>query len=185
MAHTPGDAAQPWQPDSFVERIGAALVAPRRALAAAEAQRALRKTATDLALLIILGFVAVKARHLFAMGWLGISDSLTIALSSFVNTLSRSLATDLAFLLIASIALTVLAGSQRSLAREFDLACVALVPFVTVELSMSLVMWLVPTLSPVIMANVAGLLGYGWAGVVLFLAWRTARARQPRAESET
>jgi hypothetical protein len=118
------------------------------------------------------------------MGWLGLSDGLPIALSSFINTLSRSLATDLTFLLIASLALTLVAGRQRSLAREFDLACVALVPFVTVELAMALIMWLVPSLSPTVMANVAGLLGYGWAGVVLFLAWRTARARPPRAEDE-
>ncbi len=107
-----------------------------------------------------------------------------IALGNLLNAISRAVATDLTFLFVAAIALTLAIGRRRSLARDFDLACVALVPFVIVELVTGLAVWLAPGLARDPAGMIAGVVAYGWAGAILVLAWRRARRRPPPESAE-
>ncbi|WP_428264246.1 redoxin domain-containing protein [Haliangium sp.] len=167
-----------WRPSGLCERIGAALVAPRRALAAAEQDADERsRTGSDVVLLIVLGFVAVYTRAVVTATWLTLEESLTSGLSVLASTLARAAALDLAFVFAAGLGLTVLAGRRRSFARDLDLAFVAYVPIAFVQLADKLVgHWLLPTLAAPI-GQVATALAYAWAGLVLLRAWQVTRAR--------
>lgn len=180
-----------WLPYRLVERIGAALVAPRRALDAAEAAanadagQAAGKTGSDAALLIGLSAVAASTREVVAALWLLAAGSVTEGLGLLVNILAQAAAMDLAFLFVAGLVITILAGRKRSFGRDLDLAFVAYVPIAFVrlaaELGLALTGW---PLTAAIQQAVSGL-AYGWAGAVLILAWRAARARAlPASRSE-
>lgn len=178
-----------WLPGSLVERIGAALVAPRRALAAADAASGdaqgggAARTGSDVALLIALSVVAASTREVLAALWLVFAGSVTDGIGVLMSILSRAAAMDLVFLLVAGVAITLLAGRGRALGRDLDLAFVAYVPIAFVrlaaELGLALTGWPV---TGVVQRSVA-LLAYGWAGAILLLACTTARARAGAAAS--
>lgn len=174
-----------WLPQRLVERIGAALVAPARALAATEAAanagRGVAKSGSDATLLIALVAVAASTREVVAALWLIVASSVMDGLGLLVGILARAAATDLAFVFVAGLALTVLAGRKRSFGRDLDLAFVAYVPIALVRLAAELGLALTGgRLTPLVEQGVA-VVAYGWAGVVLVLAWRAARARMLNA----
>lgn len=172
-----------WLPSRLVERLGAALVAPPRALAAAEASadadagRAAAKTGSDATLLIALGVVAASTREVVAALWLLAAGSVMDGLGLLVGILAQAAAMDLAFLFVAGLVITIAAGRKRSFGRDLDLAFVAYVPIAFVrlaaELGLALTGW---PLTPAAKQAVA-VLAYGWAGIVLVLGWRAARTR--------
>lgn len=177
----------------FIERIGAALVAPRRALAAADTPAAAGKTGGDVAWLIALAFLATHTREVVLSVWLAGIEGILVGLSTLAGSLSRAVTMDLAFLFAAGIGLTVLAGRKRAVSRDLDLACVAFVPIAAVDVAATLLLRLlqmgpgahgVAGHLPAIDTAVS-VLAYGWALVVLGLAWQTARARTDDAPPET
>jgi hypothetical protein len=170
-----------WVPAGFVERIGAALVAPVRALRAADSPENPGRAGTDAALLIAIAFVTMHAPELVAAGWMGYVEGAGVGLSAVVNALSAAVAADLVLLFIAAVVLTLAAGRQRSLGRDFDLACVAILPFVTVELVAGLVLAASGVDLAGFAASAIAAVAYGWTAAVLLLAWRQARARSPAA----
>jgi peroxiredoxin len=182
---------RPWLPVRLVERIGAALVAPQRALAAAEAAasadagRAVAKTGSDATLLIALSVVAASTREVLAALWLLAAGSVMDGLGLMVGILAQAASMDLAFLFVAGLVLTILAGRTRSFGRDLDLAFVAYVPIALVrlgaELGLALTGW---SLTPLARQAVGGL-AYGWAAIVLVLGWRVARARAQVASADT
>jgi peroxiredoxin len=184
-------AGRIWLPYRLIERIGAALVAPRHALVAAEAAanadagRAAAKTGSDAALLIGLSVVAASTREVLAALWLLAAGSVMDGLGLLVGILARAAAMDLAFLFVAGLVITILAGRKRSFGRDLDLAFVAYVPIAFVrlaaELGLALTGWPLTATAKQVVATLA----YGWAGIVLVLAWRTARARALPAEEGT
>jgi thiol-disulfide isomerase/thioredoxin len=175
--------ARTWLPQRLVERIGAALVAPRRALAAAEEASGnaqgggAARTGSDVAWLIALSVVAASTREVLAALWLVAAGSVRDGIAVLMSILSRAAAMDLVFLLVAGVGITLLAGRRRSLGRDLDLAFVAYVPIAFVRLGAELLLastgW--PLTDTV--RRTVGLLAYGWAGAILILGWRTARAR--------
>jgi thiol-disulfide isomerase/thioredoxin len=180
-----------WLPQRLVERIGAALVAPRRALAAAEAASGSEqgggaaRTGSDVAVLIALSVVAASTREVLAALWLVFAGSIRDGIGVLISILSRAAAMDLVFLLVAGAVITILAGRRRSLGRDLDLAFVAYVPIAFVRLAAELGLAVTGApLTGVVQRSVA-LLAYGWAGVILILAWRTARARSAAHAAET
>lgn len=185
-------AGRLWLPYRLVERIGAALVAPRHALVAAEAAanadagRASASTGSDATLLIGLSVVAASTREVLAALWLLAAGSVMDGLGLLVGILAQAAAMDLAFLFVAGLVITILAGRKRSFGRDLDLAFVAYVPIafvrLTAELALALTGWPLTATAK----QVVGGLAYGWAGIVLVLAWRAARARTlPAAGGES
>ncbi len=166
-----------WILRSFVDRIGAALVAPRRALVAADAEQAAGKTGSDVALLILISVVAINTRAVVAALWLAVVDGVRIALSALMGTLTAALTTDLVFLFGAGVVVTVLAGKRRSLGRDFDLACVAFVPFVAVKLLAALLFGLAGWRLGGTPRQAVTVLAYGWGAFVVLLALLHARSR--------
>jgi thiol-disulfide isomerase/thioredoxin len=175
-----------WLPGRLVERIGAALVAPRRALAAAETASGTGQgapTGSDVAWLIALSVVAASTQEVLAALWLVVAGSVRDGLGVLMSIFAQAAAMDLAFVLAAGVAITLLAGRRRSLGRDLDLAFVAYVPIAFVrlaaELALAITGW--PPTDPV--QRSVALLAYGWAGVILALGWRTARARPAPGQS--
>jgi len=162
--------------------VGAALIAPVRALRAADVSEG--KTGADLALLIAMAFVATHTPELVSAGWIGYAEGLGVGFATLLGVLSSAVAAPVTFLLIATIVLTVAAGSRRSLGRDFDLACVSLVPFVVVELVAGLAFAALGAQPHGLAADAVTALAYGWALLLLVLAWRQARSRSPAASSD-
>jgi len=155
--------------------VGAALVAPVRALRAADQSQG--KTGADIALLIAFAFVATRTPELVSAGWLGYAEGPGVAFTTLIGAVSAAVVAEISFLFVATIALTLAAGSRRSLGRDFDLACVTLVPFVAVELVAGVGFTLASASPRGAAADVVALLAYGWAVLVLVLAWQQARSR--------
>ena len=173
-----------WVPAKFIDRVGAALVAPRRALIAADQTPDPGKTGTDAAMLILLGIVANHTRELVAAGWLAKTDGVGVALAVLASALSAALLSSLVFLFVSGTALTILAGKHRSIGRDYDLACVAFVPFITVEIGAALVFRVAQIRPGGTASGVATVIAYAWAlGVIVLglqLAWsRGARGAKP------
>ena len=83
----------------------------------------------------------------------------------------------LVFLLVGAVSLTVLAGRRRSIGADIDLACVAFVPLVVVQLIAALAFRLMSVAPERWMTDVVGIVGYVWAASLLLLALRQARRR--------
>ena len=178
MAENSGSCG--WLPRGFLDRVGAALVAPRHALQAADRARAEGKTAGDAMVLVAISFVAIYTRQIAVALWISAADSVQVGVQLLLGTLSQALAMKLAALFLAGLTLTVVAGRRRSLGRDFDLACVAFVPLIAIELASALLVRgaavLGTNLGPVFHAS-AQAVAYGWAIVVLILAWLQIRHR--------
>lgn len=160
----------------FAERIGAALVAPRAAVAAADSARGQGRAPGDLVLLLALGFVAQQTARITTAVWIAVDGSFGAALGVLVQLAGRDLAPVLLLLLGAAAALTVLAGRRRSPGADFDLACVAFVPAAVVHIAAALLGRLGAGGEGLRLAT--SVVGYGWAAVLLVLAWQQARRRE-------
>lgn len=121
-------------PANFVERIGAALVAPRLAV-----RHVSERVGTDAALLLVLAFVVVHTREAVAAGWLLGVDTLAAGGMALATALSRAISIKLAFLFGAGVLIWLGSGRGRSFSRGFDHAAVALVPVVFVEVFVTLI----------------------------------------------
>jgi thiol-disulfide isomerase/thioredoxin len=140
---------------SFPERIGLAITRPRWALAAAADRRYAGRSGSDLIKMIALLLVATQLRRLFAAGWLAVAVEISFGLRGFTQVLTEALTVDLAFLVVGAVALWALAGPKRELGRAFDVACVAVLPLVYVDLGATVV------------ARAFDLHVPGWLGVAL------------------
>ncbi|GAB4517350.1 MAG: hypothetical protein Tsb0020_35940 [Haliangiales bacterium] len=175
-----------WRPAGFIERIGAALLAPREAVAAADEKAASEgRTGSDVALLIGLVFAAVYTHVVVAAVWLAVDESFVNALVVLFGALARNAANDLAFVFIAGVALTLAAGRRRSFGRDIDLAFVAYVPIALVRLAAELSLTLAGVAVSSALSIAVAVLAYGWAGLVLYFAWQQTRSRTAAAESTT
>jgi len=170
-----------WAPRSFVERIGAALIAPRRALAAADAPEAAGRSGSDAAALLGLALLALYTRELVVAAWLGIAEGLGVGFDAMLALVGRSVGSDLVLILAGGVLVTLAAGRRRAIGRDFDLACVAYVPFVLVKVVASLGLYLAEVRPTRAVTDTIGAVGYGWAAVVLVLAVLAARARRTEA----
>ena len=168
---------EPWLPVAFIERVGAAIVAPRRALAASDTGDDPGRAGSDAGALIALVFLVVATREIVAAVWLTAAAGIGVGFGALVGALSHSITMELAFIVVSAVALTLAAGRRRALGRDFDLACVAFVPIVVVKLSATLVLRAASYAPGPAVTNAISVTAYGWACVVLFFAWRQARSR--------
>jgi peroxiredoxin len=166
-----------WRPRTFVDRVGSAIAAPRRALASSDVGDDPGRTGSDAATLIGLVFLVVATREIVASVWLMFAAGIGVGLQALISSLSHSITMELAFVVVSAIVLTLAAGRQRAIGRDFDLACVAFVPIVVVKLVATLVLRVTRHVPTHDVTTLISVVAYAWGGVVLFYAWRQARSR--------
>lgn len=164
---------------SFLERIGLALVRPRAALALAGDRRHAGRSGSDLLAAILVLLVATQLRAIVAATWLGFAVDGSLGVRALVQTLSDSIVVDLGFLVVGAVAIYAGSGSRREVGRSFDLACVAALPLLFVDLAASVVVYAADLDVPRSVMWLLSSTSYVWTGVLVALATREARATAP------
>lgn len=173
-----GPSAEPLP--GFVGRVGLTILHPRWALAVGGDRRRAGGSGSDLLALITIVLVATQLRGLVYAGWIAISVNSGLGGRIAATVLTQALAVELGFLVVGATLIYVAAGKRRELGRAFDLACVAALPLLFVDLGASVVTFAAgvePT--PVLGWSLSGL-AYAWTGVLLALAIGPARAATSR-----
>ncbi len=166
----------------WMERLGAALAAPRLALARSETAGGAGRAPADQAVLILAGFMASRLERLGRAGWLAIDGAGVDGVHMLLADLSRALMTPLLFVVVGGFTVTLAAGRRRSLAADFDLACIAAVPIAAIPSLMALAARL--GMSSPALVEAASWASYLWSAAILVLAAQQARRRpgQPARE---
>lgn len=160
---------------TFLGRLGLAITSPRAALATAADRGHAGRSGSDLIAVIGLFLLATQLRGLFAAGWLGVSVAPGLGLRGLTHVLTRSLTIDLGFLVVGALVLFAAGGRRRNLGRAFDLACVAALPLVLVDLAATVVVRTADLDVPRVVGTALSVMSFAWAGALLVLgAVRTA-----------
>ncbi len=162
-------------PTTFVTRIGLAVVRPQWALAIAGGRRYPGRSGSDLIAMLMLVLAASQLRGIVGGFWLGGAVDLGLGLRAVVQVLTRALTLDLAILVIAALLLFALAGRRRDLGRAFDLACVAVIPLLLVDLGTGVALRALDTHLPGELAWGLAAAAWAWTGTLIALAVRIAR----------
>ncbi len=161
---------------SFVSRMGLAVAKPRWALAIAGGRKHPGRSGSDLLKMLMLVLVATQLRGLIGAVWLGAVVEATLGVQAAIRVMTGSLTITLAFLVIAALLLYAAGGKRRDLGRSFDLACVAALPLLFVDLVATTAIRTVDLELPLAASFALRAVSFAWAGVVLAFAARTARA---------
>jgi thiol-disulfide isomerase/thioredoxin len=162
----PGSARAAGASPGWLTRIGLAVGRPRWALAIAADRRYAGRSGSEL-------------RWLAAAVWLGGAVNAGLGLRAAMRVVTGALTVDLGALLVGALVVFALAGRRRNLGRAFDLACVAVLPVVLVQLAEDAV--LAPVAGVALPAVLSWPLALGWMGALIALAIGPARsaARPP------
>jgi thiol-disulfide isomerase/thioredoxin len=95
--------------------------------------------------------------------------------------LSGALTVDLGLLVLGALVLFALAGARRNLGRAFDLACVAVLPLLVVDLVATVIVRTAGFAVPGALGWLLSGASYAWMGALLALALRPARFAPARA----
>ena len=165
----------------FLTRLGLAIAHPRWALTLAADREHTGRSGSDLIAAIVLLLAATQLRGLAAAVWLGSAVDLGLGSRAAMRVLTGALTVDLGLLVLGALAVFALAGARRNLGRAFDLACVAALPLLFVDLGATVV---VRTAGIDAVPNAVGWLlsaiSYGWMGSLVALATRPARSAPAR-----
>lgn len=167
---------------TLVERIGLALVRPRAALAIAGDRKHAGRSGSDLLVAMIVLVVATQLRALVTAGWLAARVDVTLGLRALVAILTSTLIVDLGFLVVGAAIIFAAAGRRRELGRAFDLACVAVLPLLFVDLAASTVVYAAELAMPRAAMWGLSVASYAWTGVLVALAALRARGVSPAAD---
>ena len=155
------------------DRIGAALAAPKLALAASDSPEGRGRASSDITLLLLVALV-VRETHLFgSAGWMIVDGDWAGAFMVLIAGAQKYLLMSIILLLAGSFALWILAGKRRSLADDFDLVCVTLIPLVMLELVNALLYEVGLNIHPV-----GIVVGYAWFATLWVWALLQARSRR-------
>ncbi len=160
---------------SFVSRIGFAVVRPQWALSIAGGRRHPGRSGSDLLAMILLVLAATQLRGIVGAVWLSGAVDVGLGVRALVQVLTRALTVDLAFLVVGALLLWLIGGKRRDLGRAFDLACVAALPLLFVELLATTVLRAADAQLPPILGWTLAGISWAWAGVLLAFAARLAR----------
>jgi hypothetical protein len=157
-------------------RVGLALFSPRRAFEWADAANG-RAGLSDVATLLLFKFLAVEARAIIGAVWTMIGVGFLPGLGVLGPRLQATLGFDLIVIFGGGALVTLAAGSRRRPGRDFDLAAVAWIPYLTVTLLAQLVLLLAGVRPSLMLNQMITLIGLavlaGWLG----MAVRHARQR--------
>ncbi len=161
----------------FVDRLGLAIVAPKQALAIAGDRDNAGRSGSDLLAMVLVLVLATQLRGVFASLWVGSAVDWGLGLRSLVHVLATSVTVDLVLLVIAAVAIFAADGRRRELGRAFDLACVAVLPLIFVELAATLVVRLFDVSMPELGMRLLSGGSYAWTGALVALAIAGERRR--------
>lgn len=168
------------KPLGFVARLGLAISQPRWALALATDRKHAGRSGSDLLLLLVVILVATQLRGIFGGLWLGSAIDMNLGVQAILRVLTGALTLDLAFLVIGALLLFALGGARRDLGRAFDLACVAVLPLLYVELLATVIVHAADVEVPRLISMVVSGVAYAWAGSLIALAVTPARTSTKR-----
>lgn len=165
--------------EAMAARFGAALTSPRAALRLADQPRAGGRAMTDVALALVLLIVARKARSLVMAGAFAFSGDISTAGSVVVAAIGAVIGQYLAMIVAGGIVVTALAGKRRSLGRDFDLACVAVIPAIAIELCVYTGVLALGRMPGDVLWRIIGIAAIAWAVALVIVAVIVARGRAP------
>jgi thiol-disulfide isomerase/thioredoxin len=168
---TTPDVAAP----GLVARVGLALARPRWALAVAGDRRYTGRSGTDLIIAILILLAATELRGLVGAVWLAFGVDTGLGFHAAMHVLTRALSVSLGFLVLGALVLWAGAGPRRNLGRAFDLACIAAIPLLALDLGATTIVRALETDIPQAAGWVLTGISWGWAGAVLALAWGPVR----------
>jgi thiol-disulfide isomerase/thioredoxin len=160
---------------TLLARIGLAIVHPRWALTLAGDRRHAGRSGSDLLAVVALVLLATQLRGLFVSGWVAARVDSSLGLRAAGAVLTDALTIDFAFLVLGAVLVFAAAGPRREIGRAFDLACVATLPLLFVDLAITVVVRAVDADVPAPLAIVLSGLSYGWAGALLAVSAGVAR----------
>jgi len=160
----------------FLTRLGLAIVHPRWALVAAGDRRHAGRSGSDLMGLIVLVLLATQLRGLFGAAWFGKALGLGFGLHAAIEVLTGSLTVTLGLLVVGAVVLWALAGARRDLGRAFDLACVAAIPILLIQLVATVIARTFELDVPIRVSWMLSIASFAMAGTYLALAWQTSRS---------
>ena len=140
------------------------------------------RAAGDAVMLLVLALVSIYTPKIIVSVWIGAVEGAGVGFNLILGVVSQALSPMLTVLFAGAVALTLAAGRKRVFGRDFDLACVAFVPFVVVQIMSSMFLqagsWIdVDPGRPFHIAAAA--VAYGWTGSILVLGWLQTRQRCP------
>jgi len=169
---------------SFLERIGLGLVRPRAALALAGDRRNAGRSGTDLLAAFLVLVLATQLRALVAAVWLGVVVAGSLGVRAIVQTLSAALVVDLGVLVVSAAVIFAASGARRELGRAFDLACVAVLPLLFVDLGASVVVYAADLEVPRAVMWTLSAASYVWTAILVVLAVLEVRRGEPAAVAD-
>jgi thiol-disulfide isomerase/thioredoxin len=176
-----GPLERPAASPGWLARLGLAVLQPRWALAIAADRRSAGRSGSDLIAALVVLLLATQLRRLSSAVWAGIVVAPGFGLRAAMGVLTGTLMIDLVLLLIAALIVFALAGARRSLGRAFDLACVAVLPLIVVDLVATVCVRAAGLAVPVGLSWLLAGASYGWMGALIALAIRPARSLAPAA----
>ena len=158
-------------------RFGLALARPRWALAIGDDPAESGRPGVDLVVLLLVAVGVVHLREAVTAGWLIAEGEPRAGMRILVDHVAQAVMMPLGWMLLGAAIIWVFAGSRRAIGRDFDLACVAVVPMVVV----TIVAWLVVRIFDLDLPAAAGWvvegIGFAWTSVLILLAVLQARGR--------
>jgi thiol-disulfide isomerase/thioredoxin len=159
----------------WLGRIGLAIGHPRWALAIAADRRHVGRSGSDLIAAIAVLLAATQLRGLATAVWLGSEVAIGFGLRAAIRVVTGALTVELGLLLVGALAVFALAGARRHLGRAFDLACVAVLPVVLVDLGALVLAQVAGLELPIGLSWLLRVLSFAWMGALIALAIRPAR----------
>lgn len=160
---------------SFVSRIGLAITKPRVAITLAGDRTQAGRSGSDLLLALLVLLVATQLRWLVSAAWLGAAVAPALGARAAVHVLTRSLTLELGLLVVSAAVIFISSGAKRELGRAFDLACVAALPLVIVNLVAQTVIGIGDLPLPAVVASAIELVSIVWMAALTVLAIPIAR----------
>lgn len=167
---------------TFTDRIGLALVAPRRAFAASDAAAGRPGGLGDAFLLLGLKFLVTEVKTIVAALWLLVvrGEPLRV-LTILAGRMQAAIGTDVLLILVGGVIVTVAAGARRQASRDLDLGGVAWVPFFALGLVVELAGAVLRFRPGPAVADALKVAGFALWGLMVGLAVLHARARRAPA----
>jgi thiol-disulfide isomerase/thioredoxin len=177
------EPAAPLEPPAsspgWLARLGLAVVRPRTALAIAADRRNAGRSGSDLIAAIVVVLLATQLRGLATAVWLGLVVAPGFGLRAAMRVLTGALTIDLVMLLVSALIVFAAAGARRNLGRAFDLACVAVLPLVVIDLAATVAVRAAGLAVPALVSWLLAGAAYAWMGALIALAIRPARSVAP------
>lgn len=165
---------------TFLSRLGLAIVRPRAAFALAADREHAGRSGSDLLGLILIVLLATQLRGIVGAIWLGSAVAGRLGVQAIVRVLTDALVVDLGFLVISALIIWAFSGAKRELGRAFDVACVAVLPLVLVDLVATVIVTAIGVHVPQAVMIAASIIAYAWT-----LAWVVLAVLELRSAART